>query len=156
MKKLLIFFILLSSLFAKSEPVTKEDMQMMFGMFQKSINAQFKRVDERFNNIEAQIKMTNKRIDDIHNIILALLGGIFVLIGFMWWDRRTLIYKAKEEMDKSVEQKLEIITKDIYYQFDQKYTNKTNFEKVIDFIRDLAKTNKEYENILNKHGLKVA
>ena len=63
MKKLFIIFILLSSLFAKSEPVTKEDMQMMFGMFQKSINAQFKTIDERFNNLEAQIKMTNKRID---------------------------------------------------------------------------------------------
>ena len=104
MKKLLIIFILLSSLFAKSEPVTKEDMQMMFGMFQKSIDA-------KLENLETQIKMTNtrindldkklsQRIDDVYSIMVTLLGGIFVLIGFMWWDRRTLIYKAKEEMEK--------------------------------------------------------
>ena len=105
MKKLLIIFILLSSLFAKSEPVTKEDMQMMFSMFQKS-------VDARLENLETQIKMTNtrindldkklsqqitdvdkklsqkidsvdkklsQRIDDVYNIMVTLLGGIFCL-----------------------------------------------------------------------------
>ena len=90
MKKLLIIFILLSSLFAKSEPVTKEDMQMMFSMFQKSIDAKFEAIDERFDNLEAQIKMTNtrindldkklsQRIDDVYNIMVTLLGGIFCL-----------------------------------------------------------------------------
>ena len=152
MKKLLIIFILLSSLFAKEEYATKKDIELI----RKDIQLVIKTIELNNRNLQNQIKMTNKRIDDIHNIILALLGGIFVLIGFMWWDRRTLIYKAKEEMDKSVEQKLEIITKDIHYQFDQKYTSKTSFEKVIDFIKDLAKTNKEYEDILNKHGLKIA
>ena len=115
-------------------------------LIRKDIQLVIKTIELNNRNLQNQIKMTNKRMDDldkklsqkidsvdkkrsqridvVYNIMVTLLGGIFVLIGFMWWDRRTLIYKAKEEMDKSVEQKLEIITKDIHYQFDQKYTSK--------------------------------
>ena len=39
---------------------------------------------------------------------------------------------------------------------DNKFIKKSQFEKLLDFIKDLAKTNKEYENILNKHGLRIA
>ena len=50
----------------------------------------------------------------------------------------------------------EIVLQNFEYSLDNKFIKKSQFEKLLDFIKDLAKTNKEYENILNKHGLRIA
>ena len=39
-------------------------------------------------------KAINNRIDDLRNLIYVVLAGIFALIGFVLWDRRTTLAPA--------------------------------------------------------------
>ena len=90
-------------------------------------------------DLQNQIKATNKRIDDTNNYILALMGGIFVLVGFIYWDRRTMISKAKEEMSEKMEFHLE------------KKADHDKLEKIFNILKDFAKKNKDFQETLNKH-----
>jgi len=68
-----------------------------FEMMQHSIDKRFETIDKRFEMIQHDM---NKRFETLTNFILALTAGIFGLIGFMMWDRRTVIEKAKAEYVK--------------------------------------------------------
>ena len=57
---------------------------------EKNMNKRFEEIDKRFEDM-------NQRFEFIANILTALVAGIFGLIGFMMWDRRTLLDKAKHE-----------------------------------------------------------
>jgi len=128
----------------------------------KRLEEKIKRLDDKINaikiDLENQIKATNKRIDDVNNriddvnerikgiesLMGYLLGGIFTLIGFMWWDRRTMIAKAKEEVKQNIEQEL---------------NNKADYKilnNIILILKDFANSNKDFNNIFQKYNLKVA
>lgn len=47
-------------------------------------------MNNRFNNI-------NNRVDDMKQLLYVIIGGIFVLIGFVLWDRRTALAPAIKE-----------------------------------------------------------
>ena len=66
------------------------------------------KMDERFADVNNRIDDVNenlsKRIDDIHGLMLGLLAGMFVLVGFVIWDRRTALspaVKKAKELEKS-------------------------------------------------------
>jgi len=54
----------------------------------------------------------NKRIDDITNLLYVILSGMFALVGFVLWDRRTALapaikkVKEIEEVDEKVKKAL--------------------------------------------------
>jgi len=111
---------------------------------ENQIKATNRRIDDVKTDLENQIKATNRRIDDVNSYLLSLLAGIFALIGFMWWDRRTMITKAKEEVKQNIEQEL---------------NSKADFRvlnNIILMLRDFAAINKDFNNIAQKYNLKVA
>jgi hypothetical protein len=73
--------------------------------------------------------------------MLALIAGIFATVGFIWWDRRTMISKAKEEVQSELQSKL-----------DQK-TDHALLEKILDALREFAKEDKRVDSVLKKRGL---
>ncbi len=70
---------------------------------QKAIN---ERIDEGF-------KSANQRIDDLEQLVYIVLTGMFVLVGFNFWERRTtlasVVQKGKELEER--EDKIEKILK---------------------------------------------
>ena len=70
-----------------------------------------KRIDDvnenlsnRIDDVNNRIDDVNNRIDDIHGLMLGLLAGMFVLVGFVIWDRRTALMpavKKAKELEKS-------------------------------------------------------
>ena len=55
-----------------------------------------KSVDKRFDAVD-------KRFDMLFYTMLALLAGIFGLVGFVFWDRRTAIRPIEDETKKEIE-----------------------------------------------------
>ncbi len=74
-----------------------EDMNKRF----ESIDKRFEDMNKRFESIDKRFEDMNKRFETLTNFILALTTGIFGLIGFMMWDRRTVAEKARKEMENS-------------------------------------------------------
>ncbi len=157
LKHMIIVSLLFLYAIANDAPATKSDIQMILKVMEannKSLQNQINSVRVDLQNqissvrvdLQNQIKATNKRIDDMNkriddtnNYILALMGGIFVLVGFIYWDRRTMISKAKEEMSEKMEFHL------------QKKADHDKLEKIFNILKDFAKKNKDFQETLNKH-----
>ncbi|MDX8408588.1 MAG: hypothetical protein R8J84_00890, partial [Mariprofundales bacterium] len=64
---------------------------------QTAINQRFEAVDQRFDDLDQNL---SGRIDDLHSLMLVILAGIFGLIGFIVWDRRTMIKPLEQQFMK--------------------------------------------------------
>jgi predicted nuclease with TOPRIM domain len=116
-----------------------EQIDKRFDNFRNDINKRFEQIDRRISELRED---TNKRFDDMNkrfdelNHHLDVITGIFTslvvfVIGFAYWDRRTIISKAKEETIKEIE----------------------NSGKLITALREKAKADKELAKILKELGL---
>jgi len=50
-----------------------------------------KRIDDLRSEFKEDISELGGRIDDLKNLIYVMLAGIFALVGFVIWDRRSAI-----------------------------------------------------------------
>ena len=80
-----------------NQELIKQEMKLRF----EGIDRRFEAIDKRFESIDKRFEDMNNRFETLTNFILALTTGIFGLIGFMMWDRRTVAEKARREMEKS-------------------------------------------------------
>jgi len=98
----------------------------------EQIDKRFEQIDRRFEELKADM---NQRFDDMFrylNILAAIFTTFTVsVLAFAYWDRRTIISKAKEETIREIESSGKLIT----------------------VLRKKAKTDKELEKILKELGL---
>ncbi|MDI6703392.1 MAG: hypothetical protein QME40_01770 [bacterium] len=101
---LLLSIILIFSLQARAEDRQGLNLNERMIRLETKVDGLDKRIDEGFKAVNQRIDGLDKRIDDLRNIMLGGFGvifaGIFTLIGFVLWDRRTALVpavrKAKE------------------------------------------------------------
>lgn len=71
----------------------------------KAVNQRIDDTNQRINGMDASL---NKRIDDIWNLLLwgfgILFAGMFSLVGFVLWDRRTALAPAVREVKEVARQ----------------------------------------------------
>lgn len=80
------------------------------------LNARFddmnRRLDGSFDDMnrrfEGRFDDVNRRFDDLKGLLYVILAGIFVLFGFVLWDRRTALAPAIKRT-KNLEEKEEMI-----------------------------------------------
>ncbi len=96
-------------------------------------------MNKRIDDLRADM---NIRLDDIKNFMLwgfgVLFSGMFILIGFILWDRRTTLAPVAKET-KELRELIELLQKD----------DKT----VKTILREYAKENEALAKILNKAAL---
>ena len=122
----------------------REDMNARFELIDKrfeEINKRFEQIDKRFEQIDKKFEQVNERFNDLINF-LWIITGIFTTImvatlGFAWWDRRTIIRKAREETIDYIERE----------------TKPEKLRKILNVLRERAKTDKELMEILKREGL---
>ena len=90
MKKILIISIILllvNNCFAQNE-FTQKDRELLIELkvTMQQMEKRFEQIDNRLDNIRADMRM----------LLYTFLGGIFILIGFVMWYRRTTIAPTKK------------------------------------------------------------
>lgn len=80
-----------------------EDMNKRF----EDVSKRFEDINRRFEDVNKRFEDVNKRFDQLINF-LWILAGIFTamtvaVIGFAYWDRRTIIRKARDEAIETIE-----------------------------------------------------
>jgi len=154
MKKFIYFFVILSVIFIKiqlsfSRDVSfrQEDRDRLIRLEAKfeeidkrfeQIDKRFEQIDKRFEQIDKRFEQVNKRIDELITF-LWIITGIFTAImvaniGFAYWDRRTIIRKAKEETIAEIERE-------------------GRLKDLINALRELAKTDSALEKVLKQFHL---
>lgn len=125
------------------EPVafTQEDrerlirLEVMIEEFKESIDKRFEELREDMNK---RFEQVDKRFEQMMNFLL-ILAGIFTtlilgVIGFAYWDRRTVIMKARDDAIGTIEREGKL--RDLIFAF-----------------RELAKTNTDVESVMRNFHL---
>ncbi len=141
MKKVIfiVFLLLTTTVFGASEPATKDDIKMLVEL----IKANQESTDKRFDDSNKRFDDVNSRFEEAHNLSMAIIAGIFGLIGFSLWDRRTMISRTKEETIIIIEKEL------------SQKADRSTLEKVVSIIEDMAKKDESVREILARHHLKM-
>ena len=119
MKKYILLFIFVSVAFATisneqilrklnkiehNQELLKQEMRLRFEAIDKRFEMMNENFNKRFEAIDKRFENVDKRFEMLTNLMSALIAGIFGLIGFMMWDRRTVVEKAKTECAKEVKE----------------------------------------------------
>ena len=112
------------------------DKRIDFGFAQ--IDKRFEQVDKRFEQVDKRFEQVDIKFGDMFNF-LWILTGIFTtlttsVIGFAYWDRRTMIRKAKEETLEEIERNGLSV-------------------KLLEVLRNLAKEDTKLANVLRQFHL---
>jgi len=102
------------------------------------IDKRFEQVDKRFEQVDKRFEEVNKRFEDLITF-LWMLTGIFttltaVVIGFAYWDRRTIIKQARDEAIERIERE-------------------GRLRDLINALREHARHNKELREVLRSFKL---
>ena len=76
---------------------------------------------------------------------MALTAGIFGLIGFMMWDRRSVISKAKEEFNVECNAQIS--------QIDMKKADKEYVSRLVKAINELLAKDEFAKEVFKKYGV---
>jgi peptidoglycan hydrolase CwlO-like protein len=130
MKRLtvILFLFLLAPTWIASAELTKgeiKEIQEIMRQELQHVDRRFDDMNKRFddinnrisevnNSINDRIDDVNNRIDDMNNLMLwgfgIIFAGMFALLGFVIWDRRTALAPAIRK-NKELEEKQERIEK---------------------------------------------
>lgn len=118
---------------AREVPFTQEDRDRLI-----RLETKLEEIDKRFEQIDKRFEQIDKRFDDLKTF-LWMITGIFTTImvaniGFAYWDRRTIIKKAKEETIAEIEKEGKI-------------------RDMINALRELSKTDDKIAEVLKRFNL---
>jgi predicted PurR-regulated permease PerM len=70
-----------------------EQVNQRFQAMEKTMNQRFEQVNQRFQamekNIDTRFQSFEKRFSFLENLMMIAISGIFGLIGYIVWDRKT-------------------------------------------------------------------
>ena len=142
MKNFLISTILFLSVFAGAptfaeDGFTQKDRELLIELKVKmeEIDKRFEQIDKRFVELREDM---NNRFEDMFNFFY-ILSGIFtalvvVVIGFAYWDRRTMIREARREAIEFMEKE-------------------GILRRLMDALKDLAKDDHKMAEAFRKYNL---
>ena len=105
----------------------REDMNKRFEQLRDEMNKRFEQVDKRFEQMMKFMELT----------LLVFSSLVVAVIGFAYWDRRTIIKKAKEESVEEIDRKF----------------NLNQIRNLINALRKLAKEDDKVAKVLREFGL---
>jgi len=108
-KSLLIFLVLIFLTNSVYANLTLEDYKEIRKIVREEIDIVRREMNNRIDDMNNRINDMNNRIDDMKSFMLTgfviIFTGIFTLLGFVIWDRRTaispVVKKSKELEEKS-------------------------------------------------------
>ena len=141
MAMILVWMMLLVPVCYAESGFTQEDRDRLIRLeatlqtFMQQVDKRFEQVDKRIEDLREDM---NKRFEQMMTF-LWILAGIFTalvaaVIGFAYWDRRTIIRKAKEEaMEEMKKEGL--------------------LRSIVQVLKDIAPDNPRLAEALKKHNL---
>ncbi len=134
------------------------------------IKAQFKVIDERFNAIDQRFDAVDQRFDAVDqrfetmqrtmderftalndnfdriwSLMLVVIAGIFGLIGFIIWDRYSIL--------RPLERRMHSLEEDLERDLELKAPEGSRLTRLIHALRDLAKEDPKVEAVMRSYWI---
>jgi len=133
----LFFLIFTVPCFAQEPGFTQEDRERLVRV-EATLKVFMEQVDKRFEQVDKRFEQVDKRFEQMMSF-LWILVAIFttltgIVIGFAYWDRRTIIRKARDEAIEVIEREGKL-------------------RDLIKALRRLASEDKKLADVLRSFGL---
>ena len=110
---LVLAFLSFSSALGQETGFTQEDRERLVRLeatlqvFMQQVDKRFEQIDKRFEQVDRRFEDVRSRFEQLTSF-LWILVAIFttltaVVIGFAYWDRRTIVRKARDEAVEAIE-----------------------------------------------------
>ena len=109
------------------------------------VNQQFNSVDKRFESINQRFDSIDKQFDRLWSLMLVIIAGIFGLIGFIVWDRRTVL--------RPVEQRLDRLEAYLEHDLEVKHADGSRMTRLIKVLREMARDDEQLASVLRSFSL---
>jgi cytochrome c-type biogenesis protein CcmH/NrfG len=113
------------------------------------MDERFKAVDLRLvsmeKNTEQRLLSIDNRFDQIWSLMIVMLAGIFGLIGFIIWDRKTAM--------KPLEQRLDRIENELHHDLEIQHEQGSKMTRLINALRELAQADPKVAGVLRQFSL---
>lgn len=104
----------------------------------EDINLRFEQIDKRFEQIDKRFEQVDVRLQEMFNFFQLMIGALVAIlvaiIGFAYWDRRTIIHKAKQETLEDL-------------------NHRGPLKVILNVLKERSKTDAELERILKEYHL---
>ena len=130
--------------FAKGVGFTQEDRDRLIRLeaalqtFMEQTNKRFEDMNKRFEELREDMNKRFEQMMKFMELMLLIFTSLVVaVIGFAYWDRRTIIRKAKEESVEEVGRRFSL----------------EQIKKLIEVLRELAREDEKVARVLRQFGL---
>ena len=113
-----------------------------FEAFQRQIDQRFEasrqQTDQRFEAVD-------RRLDTLWGLMLVMIAGIFGLIGYIVWDRKTAL--------RPVEQRLIALESEFHRDLEIQHEEGSRLTRLVKVLREMAKSDEKLANVLRNFSL---
>ncbi len=106
-KGLIVILLTVGLGLSKETGFTQQDRERLIKLettlrvFMEQVDKRFEQVDKRFEQVDKRFEQVNGELNRLVNIMVGIFAGqialVVAVIGFAWWDRRTIVGKARED-----------------------------------------------------------
>jgi hypothetical protein len=120
-----------------------------FEAFQRQIDQRFEEVDQRFEAFQQQIdqrfESVDQQFDKLWTLMLVMIAGIFGLIGYIVWDRKTAL--------RPVEQRIMALEAEFHRDLEIQHEDGSRLTRLVKVLREMAKSDEKLANVLRSFSL---
>ena len=97
--------------------------------YQKTVSLTDKEIIERLTRLEEGQKALHQQLNMLANLMYVIIGGIFALIGFVVWDRKSMGEQVRRQLEEG------------------------RLRDIILALREYGRDHPEFEEVLRKFNL---
>jgi hypothetical protein len=108
----------------------------------EAVDQRFEAVDRRFESMEAGF---NQRFNFLENLLMVVIAGIFGLIGYIVWDRKTAL--------RPVEERLLKLENELHRDLEIQHEEGSRLTRLVKVLREMAKQDEKLASVLRNFSL---
>ena len=120
-----------------------------FEAFQRQIDQRFEasrqQTDQRFDAVDQRFEAVDRRLDTLWGLMLVMIAGIFGLIGYIVWDRKTAL--------RPVEQRIMALEAEFHRDLEIQHEEGSRLTRLVKVLREMAKSDEKLANVLRSFSL---
>ena len=113
------------------------------------MDQRFEAVDQRFEAFQQQIdqrfEAVDQQLDKIWALMLVMIAGIFGLIGYIVWDRKTAL--------RPVEQRIMALEAEFHRDLEIQHEDGSRLTRLVKVLREMAKSDEKLADVLRSFSL---
>ena len=113
-----------------------------FESMEAGINQRFEAVNQRFESMEAGF---NQRFNFLENLLMVVIAGIFGLIGYIVWDRKTALQPVEERLLK--------LENELHRDLEIQHEEGSRLTRLVKVLREMAKQDEKLASVLRNFSL---